>query len=278
MLGILRALRRRRLRRRPLPPEWLPVLERRVPFFARLAGAERDRFLELLKLFVWEKHFIGASGLEVSDEIRVTIGACAVRLILHRDLDHYDRLTEIVVYPHDYRHPERDGVILGEAHDWGTVVLSWPAVQQGLANERDGLDTATHEFAHVLDRADGGFDGTPVLPSLLHYGAWARALSHHFLALRGRGRAQRRVLREYGATNEAEFFAVATEAFFEKPRQMRAETPELYAELARFFGSDPAGEERPAAAPGPRGRKFGLPAAPSAARGPNLRNRRRRRR
>ena len=245
MLGLVRWLRRRRLSQRPFPDDWRAHLDRHVPFFAALQEPLRQRFLELLKLFVWEKHFIGAGGLEVTDEHRVVIAATAVRLVLHLDLSRYDRLTEIIVYPDAYLHPEGDeGVILGEAHSWGTVVLSWEAVLQGLKNVEDGHDTATHEFAHVLDREGGDFDGTPTLRSRADYRVWAEVMSRHFLALRGRGRSQRRVLRRYGGENEAEFFAVATEAFFEKPLQMKEHTPDLYRELQRFYGFDPEAELR----------------------------------
>lgn len=241
MIGPLRWWRRRRLKRRPFPPAWLPYLERNAPFFQTLEGPERDRFLSDLKLFAWEKHFIGAGGLEITDEIIVTIAAAAVRLVVHLDLSLYDRLTEIVVYPSHYLHPEREGgVVFGEAHTWGTVVLSWDAVKHGLANPDDGHDTATHEFAHVLDREGGDFNGTPSLRAHAHYRPWARVMSRHFLALRKRNREHRRVLRSYGATNEAEFFAVATETFFEKPDQLARRLPELYDELRRFYGFDPA--------------------------------------
>jgi Mlc titration factor MtfA (ptsG expression regulator) len=110
----------------------------------------------------------------------------------------------------------------------------------GLRNPRDGHDTATHEFAHVLDRGDGRFDGTPELRASADYAPWAEVMSHHFLELRERSPRQRRVLRDYGATNEAEFFAVATETFFEKGRQLRERAPDLYEELRRFYRCDPA--------------------------------------
>jgi len=244
MFGLFRALRRRRLAKRPFPEAWLAPLDEHVPFFRELGGEERARFLDALKIFAWEKHFIAAGGMEITDEVIAVISAVAVRLVLHLDLSYYDRLTEIVVYPSHFRHPDADddAVIFGEAHAWGTVVLSWEAVLQGLRNQRDGHDTATHEFAHVLDRADGAFDGTPELHAGAHYRAWAEVMSRHFLKLRKRGRAERRSLRSYGATNEAEFFAVATEAFFEKPRQMREATPDLYEELRRFYRFDPAGD------------------------------------
>ena len=240
MFGLFNKYRRWRLSKRPFPPAWLPYLDEFVPFFSELTGEVRDKFLTLVKLFVWEKHWIGQGGLEMTDEIKVVIAATAARLVLHLDLSYYDRLTEILVYPSHYHHPDSaGGVVFGEAHTWGTVVLSWDAVTHGLDNPNDGHDTATHEFAQVLDQADGSFDGTPDLRQFAHYAPWARVMNEHFEALQKRRKRQRKVLRMYGAQNEAEFFAVATESFFEKPRQMKRHTPELYTELVRFYGFDP---------------------------------------
>ncbi len=240
MFGLFRAWRRKRLAKRPFPEAWLPILRSKVPFYNHLAPEYTERFHDLLKVFVWEKHFIGAGGLEISDEHRVVIAASAVRLALHLDLSYYDRLTEILVYPYVYKHPEGEGAVYGEAHAWGTVVLSWPAVEQGLANPYDSRETAAHEFAHVLDRADGVFDGTPELRTRGDYEPWAQTMSEHYLRLRKRRRPQRDVLRMYGAISEAEFFAVATEVFFERPQEMKDKTPGLYAEMQAFYGGDPA--------------------------------------
>lgn len=243
VFGLIRSWKRGRLARRPFPETWLPYLHERVPFYRELDPELGRRFLDYLKIFAWEKHFIGAGGMVVTDEVKVVISAAAVRLVLYLDLSLYDRLTELVVYPGHYTHPDKDGVVFGEAHAWGTVVLSWDAVLSGLANPSDGHDTATHEFAHVLDRVDGEFNGTPELRKSGHYRPWAEVMSGHYLKLRQGKQHQRRVLREYGATNEAEFFAVATESFFEKPRQMKKRTPDLYDELKRFYGFDPAGSD-----------------------------------
>ena len=245
MFGSLRKLARRRRARKPFPEAWLPHVERRVPFFREFEGPLRQRFLDDLKVFAWEKDFIGAGGLEIDDEIRAVVSAAAVRLVLHLDLSYYDRLREIIVYPEAFRRPGEEEWILGEAHTWGTVVLAWKSVWLGLANEKDGHDTATHEFAHVLDRAGGAFDGTPELRAHAHYRPWAQVMSRNYLALRRGGRRARKVLRSYAATNEAEFFAVATEAFFEKPDQMRKHTPELYAELQRFYRWNPVDDREP---------------------------------
>ncbi|OJH37839.1 M90 family metallopeptidase [Cystobacter ferrugineus] len=240
MSGLLRSLRRNRLRRRPFPPEWLGYLERHVSFFQGLAPEPRQRFLELLKLFAWEKEFIGAGGFTITDEVRVVVSATAVRLVLYLDFSYYDRLREVIVYPDAFRIPDRTGVVLGEAKNWGSVILSWRSVLAGLRDPHDGHSTATHEFAHVLDREDGAFDGTPELRRYSHYAAWASVMGEHFHKLREGRRLERQVLDDYGGVNEAEFFAVATESFFEKPQQMKEKTPDLYEELKRFYGWDPA--------------------------------------
>jgi Mlc titration factor MtfA (ptsG expression regulator) len=240
MFDLFRWFRRRRLMRRPFPPEWLGYLETRVPFFRKLSPELRQRCLDMVKVFVWEKEFVSANGFVITDEVRVVVAATAVQLVLHLGLPYYDRLREVIVYPGAFKLPDRTGAVLGEAKHWGQVILSWQSVLNGLNNPRDGRDTAAHEFAHVLDRADGAFDGTPRLREYSHYRAWASVMGEHYHGLREGRRLERKVLDEYGALNEAEFFAVATETFFEKPGEMKERTPELYEEMKRFYGWDPA--------------------------------------
>ncbi len=121
------------------------------------------------------------------------------------------------------------------------IVLAWDAAQRGAAHPSDGQNVVLHEFAHQLDFEDYSTDGAPALATRAEYLAWARVMSSEFKALRAAEEAGTpTVLDTYGATNPAEFFAVATEAFFERPRALRARHPELYAELGRFFRQDPA--------------------------------------
>ncbi len=237
MIGLYRRWRRKRIRARALPDGWLAILDKNAPFVARLPEADRARLLGDVQVFVAEKQFIGASGVVISDEMRVTIAAAAVRLVLRLDIALYDDLSEIIVYPDAYKHQDAgDVAVLGEAHHWGVVVLSWSAVVEGMQNPRDGHDTALHEFAHVLDRVDGAFDGAPSLRAHDHYRPWATAMTRHFERLRKRDKKLRSVLRDYGATNEAEFFAVATEAYFERPEKLRERAPDLYEALRGFYG------------------------------------------
>ncbi len=130
---------------------------------------------------------------------------------------------------------------LGEAWGQGVVVLSWDDVRRGAADMRDGQNVVLHEFAHQLDQEDGAADGAPILPGRSRYVAWARVLGAEYEQLRrdaSRGRPS--VLDDYGATNPAEFFAVATECFFEKPGLLRRRHPELYEELRAYYRQDPA--------------------------------------
>lgn len=221
-----------------MPTAWLQIIEHHHRFAKAYDPQELERFYTHLKVFVWEKHWVGARGLQVTDEMRVVISGLAARLSHNLDLDIYDRLSEIVIYPSHYVHSSRDAIIYGEAHHWGTVVLSWDAVTHGIKDPHDGHDTALHEFAHVIDVADGWFDGTPQLREGKDYQVWANVLGKAYAQLK---RApQRGIVRAYGATNEAEFFAVSTEAFFERPKTLKRKAPELYAALARYYKSDEA--------------------------------------
>ncbi len=253
MFGFLKRRRRERIRSQPFPPEWLAIIERNVPMFARLPEDDRHELLRRVLVFLAEKNFEGAGGLKMTDEIRVTIAAQACTLLLRLDDDdYYPGLRSIIVYPTAYRVPrevrhgevvqEDHAVHLGESWTHGAVVLSWNSARHGAADPRDGKNVILHEFAHQLDQEDGAADGTPELDGFALYAPWARVLSEHYLALRAAARTGRKsLLDHYGATNEAEFFAVASECFFERPVQLRAKHPELYEELSRYYGQDPAG-------------------------------------
>lgn len=242
MFFLIDWVRRRLAAREPFPDRWRAVLRRRVPFYARLGPEERERFEQKLKIFARTKSFEGVKGMVVDDEVRVVISAAAARLVMNLDGEHYARLVDVVVYPSHFKHQEEQGaVVLGQAFGPGTVVLSWEAVVRGLADTSDGQDTATHEFAHALDAGDGAFDGTPELATFDAYAPWTRVMSSAFTQLqRKAARGRHDLLREYGAKNEAEFFAVATEVFFERPKQMRIKHPELYDVLRSYYRTDPA--------------------------------------
>ena len=135
---------------------------------------------------------------------------------------------------------------LGESWDCGVVVLSWDSVLGGARNFEDGHNVAFHGFAHQLDQEDGAADGAPILESRSAYAAWARIFKQEYDALVAKtAKGRKSTLDRYGATNPAEFFAVATETFFEKPHQLKAKHPELFKELQYFYTVDPTNWVQP---------------------------------
>jgi MtfA peptidase len=252
MFNFFKQRRRDRIRSQPFSPAWLTTIQKNVPIFTGLPQADQRELQGHIQVFLAEKCFEGCGGLEMTDEIKVTIAAQACVLLLHRESDYYRRLISILVYPHAYVaksiEPIGGGVALegetarlGEAWKDGVVVLSWDDVRQGASDLHDGHNVVLHEFAHQLDQEDGSADGAPILERRSQYVTWARVLSAEYDQLR-RNTEQGRtdVLDEYGATNPAEFFAVATECFFEKPVQLRRKHPQLYEELKGYYRQDPA--------------------------------------
>jgi MtfA peptidase len=251
MFGMLRRWRRERLDKLLFPAEWLSILRERVPYYRLLSPDEQAQLQKLIRVFLAEKKFEGCGGLEMTDEIRVTIAAQACILLLNREHDYYAGLHSILVYPSSYRAPSKfvdpAGVVhegdegrLGEAWLRGAIILSWDDVRRGSADFQDGSNVTLHEFAHQLDQEDGSFDGAPLLEKSSHYRSWARVLLKEYKALgEAAERGQETLIDQYGATNPAEFFAVITEAFFERPKALKEKHRELYDELGKFFHQDP---------------------------------------
>jgi len=253
MFGFFKRRRRQRLRSAPFPPAWRELIERNVRLYRHLPESDRLELQGLVQIFLAEKHFEGCGGFEMTDEIKVTIAASACLLLLHRETDIYPRLITILVYPSAYvaktKNPlggayalEGESINLGESWSSGVVVLSWDDVLAGTADFGDGQNVVLHEFAHQLDREDGTVDGAPALERRSQYATWARVLGDEYERLQRASRLGRStVLDQYGATDPAEFFAVATESFFEKPHVLRKRHPDLYEELKSFYRQDPAG-------------------------------------
>jgi Mlc titration factor MtfA (ptsG expression regulator) len=250
----LRKRRRKKLLAEPFPKHWLPWLEKQ-PFYRGLDEGERAPLHDILRVIVAEKNFEGCAGLEITEEMKVVIAAQAALLLLGIDHDHYRRVRTILVYPSSYSvdrmRREAGGIVSDGAHvagqAWyrGPVILSWDAAEHGAWDPKDGHNLVLHEFAHKLDMLDGSVDGTPPLREREDYRTWARVMTEEFSNLKaGRRRGRKTVLDRYGATNEAEFFAVATETFFEKSLQMEKHHPELYALLRNFYRQDPAARLR----------------------------------
>lgn len=235
----------------PFPEEWVAIVERNIGVYKNLPMPLRLQLRQLIKQFLHQKQFTGCTGLEITDEMRVTIAAEACMLLLHRNTGVYPGLKYILVYPRGFvvsrEQRGTDGIvesahqnILGESWSRGKVILAWDHVLHGGRNFVDGQNLVLHEFAHQLDAETGMTDGAPVLLSAHSYRGWANALSAEFLALQKDARRGKRSLMDhYGATNPAEFFAVATETFFEKPEQMSEHHEELFETLLSYYRIDP---------------------------------------
>ena len=252
MFAWLKRRRREAIRHRPFSANWQAIIDKNVPYVAALPPQDRDELAEHVQVFLAEKRFEGCDGLQITDEVRVTIAAQACVLLLHRETDYYPNLVSILVYPTTYLVPggerapnglpaDAPQARLGESWGRDIVVLAWDGVVSGASDIHDGHNLVLHEFAHQLDQEDGSSDGAPILPRRSMYLAWTRVLGHDFDQLvRETERHHRTLIDRYGATNPAEFFAVVTETFFEKPRQLRSKHPALYLQLQQFYRQDPA--------------------------------------
>lgn len=244
--------RRRQLEQQPLPAEWKAILDRNVPLYKLLPDNLKNELYGHINVFLDEKQFEGCAGLEITDEIRVTVAAFACILLLNRKTDYYPGFQSILVYPWTFISTEtswqgvvqvvKDQARLGESWHRGPIVLSWDSVMHGALDIKDGHNVVLHEFAHKLDEEDspGQLDGTPKLGQRSRYVSWGRVMQKEYDDLRKKAdRGSESVLDYYGATNPAEFFAVLTETFFEKPSQLKRKHPELYEETRKFYKMDP---------------------------------------
>jgi Mlc titration factor MtfA (ptsG expression regulator) len=252
MAGWLQRRRHRAIRAAPFLDAWRDIIDANVAYVAVLPPDDREALFKDVQVFLAEKRFEGCGGQVITDEVRVTIAAQACVLLLHRDDDDcYPNLGTIVVYPSSFvvpgGHRDARGVVdeasqarLGESWSHEIVVLAWDSVRAGAKNAQDGDNVVLHEFAHQLDQ-DGDGNGAPILPTRAMYGPWARVLGQAYEDLLADIEQHHRTLLDpYGAKNPAEFFAVATETFFEKPHAMQRDQPALYAQLQAFYAQDPA--------------------------------------
>lgn len=247
--------RRKNILKDPFPTEWEQYLGQNVSHYRRLAPQDREHLRALTQVFVAEKNWEGCGGLVLTDEMRVTIAAQACLMVLSIPHDLYRRVESILVYPSTVVTPERPlGVfeisqtprtghvpILGQAQARGPVILAWDSVLQTARHPESGHNVVYHEFAHMLDLFDGHADGTPPLECTEAYRRWVEVCSREFLRLRSLADSGKRTfLDRYGAVNEAEFFAVVTEQFFDRPVELNDHHPELYLVLRDFYRQNPA--------------------------------------
>lgn len=244
------ASRRDKIYSQVLPTIWHTKLYENVPLYQRLPDHLKQHFHGCVQLFLHEKQFVGR-GIEVSDDIRITIAGNACLLLLHQQQRRFPGFKTIIIYPDTYlakqtKHSDAVAAIehsqrAGESWVRGPIVLSWGDSIRGSLNSKDGHNVVIHEFAHKLDEQTGAMNGLPKLTDSSHYSEWAKVLNEEFIALQHRSeRRKNSVLDEYGTVSPAEFFAVASESFFEKSKQMKKKLPDLYTQLSRFYSIDPA--------------------------------------
>ncbi len=253
MFPWFRDSRRRRWMNAPWDPQWEEVLHTHARFFPELSSDDQEQLRNAIKVLVAEKNWEGCRGLEMTWEIKVVIAAHAARLTLALPQKFYDRVQSILVYPDVYTTPKRTSVGSGLAIEGGTsllsgqawyrgpVILSWADALEGALGELPGHNVVLHEFAHQLDMLNGEADGVPVIENAHAAERWQSVMARHYHWLCGVcRRGEHSVLDCYGTKDHAEFFAVATEAFFEASSELQTQLPELYTVLRDFYGQDPA--------------------------------------
>lgn len=250
MLSWLRNRRRRAIREQPFPAAWDDLLRRNVRHAAWLDEHERQQLRDWIAVFLAEKSFEGCGGMEITDEVRVSIAGQAGLLALGFAEQHFDHLRSVLVYPGDYLVPRRaplggggelewQEVRLGETWSGGSVVLSWPRVVDGGRLRDDGARSVViHEFAHLIDMLDGEIDGVPPLETDRR--GWAAGIAEcreRFEWALEQGRFV--ALDDYAAEGPGEFFAVATECFFQDPHRLARGDGQLYDLLRIAWRQDP---------------------------------------
>lgn len=249
---MLRFWSRRKLSRQPLPAPWREILEQNVAPYPLLPKALGTALEGHVQVFLAEKHFEGCGGLEVTDEMRVTVAGHACLLLLGDPDDYYPRLGTVVLYPQSFAAPIRAtdhaGVVteaieerLGESWQEGTVVLAWDSIEELVAGRSDDCNVIVHEFAHQIDARYGFSEGAPLRTARDRHRDWHDLLAHEQRRQRtGRRRGPPAILDAYALTSAEELFAVASETFFMRPVRLKANHPELYAELKAVYGVDSA--------------------------------------
>ncbi|MEM9915711.1 MAG: M90 family metallopeptidase [Planctomycetota bacterium] len=249
MLGWLRRRRRRQILREPMPKAWRQIIRDNVKHYEKLTPREQAKLEDDARVFAATKSWDGGHGVEITDEVKLTIAAQACLMVLGFDdsLDRFYNVREIVVLESAYNMAigqERDGAAdthLGHTYHGGPVYLAWDTTRHGGRDPSDGRNLVYHEFAHKLDLDDGLADGTPRLHGQVELDTWIDVMTAAYEELCAHEASGRpTLLDQYGSTNSAEFFAVATECFFEQAPQLKREHPEVYRMLAAYYQQDPA--------------------------------------
>ncbi|MCC9642502.1 zinc-dependent peptidase [Rhodopirellula sp. JC740] len=225
----------------PFPEVWESALQQYVEYYRMLAEDRRIDFQNRMKVFLDEVTLTGIRT-DVDETTRALVGASAVIPIMGLDDFEYSGLGEVLIYPgsfgEDYQ-TEGEGDkntlgMIGVAHLSGVMILSKPSLLAGFSNSGDKRNVGIHEFAHLVDKADGDVDGIPVSATAEVTEPWVKWVGEEL-----RSEGTRSGIDDYAYTNEAEYFAVLSEYFFEKPAQLQTKDPQLYNMLRKMYHQDP---------------------------------------
>jgi len=242
---------RNKIRQQPFPQAWRQIIKRRIPYFSTMPTDLQLQLKGHIQVFIAEKQFAGYEGITINDDIKVTVAAQACLLLLNRKTDYYPNLKTIVIYPgafvkkqmaadHIGLHSERTSIMLGESWQFGKVILSWQHTVEGAKVPDDGANVVIHEFAHQLDQETGNANGAPWLGKRSSYKHWSSVFEKEYQQLKQQTeQGTESLLDSYGATNPAEFFAVASEVYFEQAQQLYQQHRSLYRQLRKYYQVDP---------------------------------------
>lgn len=246
-----REYKRAKVKNLPFNHAWQQIIAQRMPYFKQMPISLQQQLQKHIQIFIAEKEFVGCNGINITDEIKVTIAAQACLLLLNRKTNYYPQLNTILVYPSAFVKKQiaqsADGIqytrqvaLSGESWGFGKIVLSWQDSLHGAELPHDGHNVVIHEFAHQLDQESGQANGAPILGKGQNYQRWSEIFSTQFSLLRKQAAAGKpSIFDYYGATEPAEFFAVVSEVFFEKSVQFSHEHPALYQQLKDYYRVDP---------------------------------------
>ena len=234
----------------PFDDHWRRILQQNFPLYRRLPNPLKKMLEAHIHVFVDEKLFVGCDGMDITDRVRVLIAAQACILVVNKQTDYFPGFETILVYPSTFKVPvvEYDGLVQsasvsarsGESWHRGPVVLAWDQVLDGAHNSGDGHNVVMHEFAHKLDEETEAMNGLPRLSKPSQYQSWSKVLSAEYQKLLAQLEAgDEPFLGDYAALSPAEFFAVITEYFFERPKELRRLHRALYGELSDYYLLNP---------------------------------------
>lgn len=247
----LRSLRRNAIKKKPFKKTWRKIIQRRMPYFNQMPADLQLQLKQHIQIFISEKKFIGCNGIHITDEIKVTIAAQACLLLLNKNTNYYPKLRTILVYPSAFVKKQQqrnlDGTqsvnsitLAGESWEFGRIVLSWQDSLAGAEQPNDGQNLVIHEFAHQLDQENGVANGAPILGKNQDYKTWSEVFNKQFSLLQQQvSLGQASLFDKYGATNPAEFFAVASEVFFEQAKLLSIQYPMFYQQMSAYYRVDP---------------------------------------